>query len=203
MLRLSSCRIERGNEVSSVCTRPTAAMANLFVALFVLLTSAPASAHVQIIYEAEDLPNSRGGGDVWKYTYTVSGWPFAEQEGFRIYFPSDLYTNLEVLDFPPQWDAVANLPDDILPDQAFLAQTLENTSAPAVFVVKFEWLNGFDFPGSQHYELFGPDFKTLSPPGTLDTLSQPIPEPQTTVLMLAGLLLVARVMHRQRPWSRA
>jgi hypothetical protein len=53
-------------------------------------------------------------------------------------------------------------------------------------------------PGSQRYELFDADFAVLDPPGTLGTVAGVIPEPQTGLLMLTGLALLAALSMRRR-----
>jgi hypothetical protein len=164
----------------------------MLAASLLLFVAAPPSAvaDIQIVYRADDLPDAEPGDDLWQYTYTVSGWPFAELDGFRIYFPTDSFADIAVIDFPSTWDAVALVPDEIFPDQAFLAQALQPTSSTAVFIVEFRWLGDpVTAPGSQRAELFDANLVVFDPPGTLGT--QVIPEPQTGLLMLAGLALLA------------
>ena len=191
---MSSVRA-RFSAAASVCLR------NLLAASLLLLAAAPpaALADIQIVYQTEDLPDAEPGQDLWRYTYTVSGWAFGELDGFRIYFPTHSFSDVDIIDIPTQWDAVALVPDEVFPDQAFLAQALENTSSTATFMVEFRWLDDIpNTPGSQRYELFDPDLVVLDPPGTLGTISQVIPEPQTGPFVLTGLALLAALSMRRR-----
>jgi hypothetical protein len=82
-----------------------------------LFSASPASA-VSITYEAIDLPDTTLGEDLWKYRYTVSGQPFATNEGFSIFFDPLNYASLEnpAPIVNPDWDVLILQPDVFLPD---------------------------------------------------------------------------------------
>lgn len=113
-----------------------------------------------IHYEAVDLDDQAGpGGDWWEYRYSI-GNPaplIAQNHGFSIAFPPDLFRDLESFTTPPNadWDAIS-----LQPVPALAAAGLYDAVAPGTgpslqdpFVVRFVWLGASGTsPGSQAFE---------------------------------------------------
>jgi hypothetical protein len=166
----------------------------LLLSALLLPVARAAYAEVRIVYRTESL-----GGNQWRYSYIVSGHAFAQDEGFRIYFPESLYQVPEQTPgfTPDDWDALIIPPDAFNSDATLVAQAIHPVSVAAQFSVNFAWLNEEQgIPGSQRYELFGADFATLDPPGSLITAA--VPEPQRPVLLVVGLALLALARWRRR-----
>lgn len=186
---ISTARLHRGS--TGAC-----------LALTALLTfsAAPASADIQIVYATEDLPNVVADQDLWRYTYTVSGRAFDQGYGFNIYYPSDSFGAITLVEAPlDDWDPVEALsPEETLNLPGLLvAQAKRDLPVgSARFIVDVIWF-GVAAPGSQRYELFDTEFTPLDPPGTLGTVAQVVPEPQAGLLVLTGLALLAAVVRRR------
>lgn len=175
-------------------------LAFLSILVWCVITAPDTRAEIRIFYRADDLADAIAGEDLWRYSYTVTGRTFAAFEGFKVYFPTQFFSVVDISAIADGWDAVLFVPDEQLPDQAFLAQALADSAPPQLFAVEFLWLGGQgSMPGSQRYELFDADFNVLVPPGTLGTLL--IPEPRSGLLLLAGLALLAAMLMR-RPAER-
>lgn len=170
------------------------------------LLALPALANALTIqFSATDLPDT-GSGDLWQYTYTVSGGPVNANKGFTIYFDYHLYSDLQ--DPPPapnsDWNVATVQPSTSLPDNGFfdaLAQ-VSPASLANPFTVKFVWLGGAGTtPGTQPFETYvcndPPDCLNITPTGSGTTGSSAIPEPPALALLMAGLLgLGARRIKR-------
>jgi len=95
----------------------------LVVGLCCMLLAPPGNAWATtILFTATDLPDALGpGGDLWQYSYMVSGFTFPANFSFSVFFAPNLYSDLE--DPPPavnaDWDIITVQPDTILSDDGF------------------------------------------------------------------------------------
>lgn len=181
--------------------------ASLMCAAVLALGASSVGAEIQIAYLTDDLPDAIPGQDLWRYTYTVSGQAFTQSYGFNIYYPWQTFDMVALVASPQTaWSPVDVLGPQRTLDQPGLlsASAADNLPAqPWIFVVDVVWLSmDAGVPGSQAYDLFDTDFNRLEPPGVLQTVAPTIPEPQTSMLMLAGFALLA-VLSMRRDWSRS
>jgi hypothetical protein len=117
------------------------------VGLFLILLASPGSTQATTIqFTATDLNDTLGpGGDLWQYSYAVSGFTFPMNYDFSILFSPNLYRDLE--NPPPPvtaWDVLTLQPDPALPaDGLYDALALvDNASLANPFTVRFLWLGG-------------------------------------------------------------
>ena len=180
------------------------------VGLFLILLASPGSTQATTIqFTATDLNDTLGpGGDLWQYSYVVSGLPFPMNYDFSILFSPNLYRDLE--NPPPpvtDWDVLTLQPDPALPaDGLYDALALvDNASLANPFTVHFLWLGGSGTtPGAQPFAIneFDAQGNFLRTVETGQTQTPaPIPEPGTFVLLsmgLVGLLGWSRVVWNAR-----
>ena len=180
------------------------------VGLFLILLAFPGSTQATTIqFTATDLNDALGpGGDLWQYSYVVSGLTFPMNYDFSILFSPNLYRDLE--NPPPpvtDWDILTLQPDTALPaDGLYDAFALvDNASLANPFTVRFVWLGGSGTtPGTQPFVIKEFDaqgnFLRIVETGQTQTTAA-VPEPSTSVLLsmaLVGLLgwsLVVRNAH--------
>jgi hypothetical protein len=122
-------------------------------AAFLLIVS-PVARPAAILFEATDLTDTTPGEDLWRYSYSVSGFTFATNQGFTIRFDRSLYRQLQS---PPplinaDWDAISIQPDLALNSDGFYdAAALRNGPSLAdPFTVSFVWL-GTGAPAAQPF----------------------------------------------------
>ena len=159
----------------------------IFTALLLLTFGVHSSrAQGKIFYQAFNLTDSTPGQDLWRFSYTVSGFDVQASQGFSVFFTPSLYRQLQS---PPpavnaDWNVIAVQPDLVLHDPGFYdAQALR--SAPSLaneFNVTFVWL-GLGTPGAQPYDIYNADFSTRFSGQTVL-----VPEPAVPILVVIGFL---------------
>lgn len=158
--------------------------------LCALVWTVPAYA-ITIAFEATDLADVNPGEDLYRYSYTLSDFPYPADFGFSVLFDPNLYDALESL--PPSvgsaWDVIAIQPDPGLPDDGFY-DAMALVSFPTEltgFAIDFIWL-GAGTPGSQPFVVYDDSFATIVSGQTVL-----VPEPSTLVLLAAGIAGIARL----------
>lgn len=182
-----------------------------FVRLFFAccaLAAVANSSGVAITYQAENLADVTAGEDLWKYSYTVSDFEFAQNQGFTIFFEADKFRNLEA--FPatpnPDWDIIVGDSIPILGlDGIYDALSIVALGAIAdlsdPFTLSFTW-TGPGAPGSQFFEVnqYGEDgFTILETLATGETVAATTSVPDGgSGLLLLGLAFgsLAFVRHQ-------
>ena len=178
------------------------------IGLCLIVLAFPGSAQATTIqFTATDLNDALGpGGDLWQYSYVVSGFTFPMNDDFGIFFSPSLYRDLE--NPPPpvtDWDILTLQPDPALPaDGLYDAFAMvDNASLTNPFTVSFVWLGGSGTtPGSQPFTIteFDAQGNVLRVVETGQTTSA-VPEPGTFVFLVTGLVgllgwsLVVRNAH--------
>jgi hypothetical protein len=157
-------------------------------------------AAVQVLYEPQDAADDMLGQDLWKYVYRVSGYAFAPGDNFlRILFPSEYYGRIIENDIqaPDGWTVFVLPADPEVVDDSFNAEGYSNAQTELLFIVPFEWSGG-GTPGAQLFQVFEfrPDLEAYVPTVEGLTASAPIPEPETALLLCAGLLLLGVLCRR-------
>jgi hypothetical protein len=138
------------------------------------------------------------GGDVWQYTYTLSGFAFSAGDTLAIYFDASLPPNLQ--DPPPpvgaDWSIFTLQPDAGLPAPGeFDATALVNSPSLAIpFTISFLYPGGLP-PGPQNFTVFDAGFGVIDSGVTSPT---PTSEPGTLALALTGLALLGAWRWRVR-----
>jgi hypothetical protein len=174
------------------------------VALALLVAfSAPATAST-IHYDAVNQPDS-GGGDLWQYQYSLSGFVFNSGEGFSIYFDPARYQSLTPVSSPTGW--TVGTTDPSMPLFGTYTATATSSGAPlGNFVLDFVWLGAPDeTPGSQPFSVSGGGYGFTIGGGEDEgddglggnRLAQ-IPEPATLLLFAAGITMAAVRRQRRR-----
>ena len=165
-------------------------------ALLVLLLCLTSAAHATSIgYTATSL-----GGTQWRYDYTLSNTTLSVPiEEFTLFFSAGLYANLRDASAVPGWDLLLVQPDPAIPASGYLdALALAGGIAPgataAGFSLTFDYL-GAGSPGAQPFSILDPvSFIELEAGITQPTA---MPLPATPWLLLAGVLAMACLRHRQ------
>jgi hypothetical protein len=137
------------------------------------------------------------GGSEWRYDYTLSG-SFAAQDDLAIFFPISSSSSLVDLGTGgSDWTTFALQPDSSLPaDGEFdMVANLDNPSLTSVFSVDFLY-SGAGAPGAQSYTLFDPSFNELASGVTQSSVTSPVPEPASLVLMATGFLGILKIKRR-------
>lgn len=164
----------------------------------------PAFSATIIQYEVTDLGDTVPTQDRWEYRYFVSGFTFAANQGFTIWFDENLFTKLETpLPPSPQWDVLVLQPDLALPDRgAFDALALVSSASLAQpFAVDFVSLAGT--PGSQLFDINEFDsqgnlIRVIESGVTVPRQSGAVPEPGTLGLVVGAAALLKRAVSRQQ-----
>lgn len=135
-----------------------------------------------------------GTGDLWQYTYTVSGSSFAPGAGFTIQFDTDLtlLTSYDSPTVPNGWSAYT-FAGDVYDVQANEGNT-GYVSLTEPLIVEFIWLGGAGTaPGSQPFYVYD-EFKAVNDFG--DTTAVPVPG--AIWLLGAGLAAISSIGRRKR-----
>jgi hypothetical protein len=133
-------------------------------------------------------------GDVWQYTYSLSGFTFSAGDTLAIYFDASLPPNLE--DPPPavgsDWSLFTFQPDAGLPAPGeFDATALVSSPSLAVpFTISFVFPGGLP-PGPQDFIVFDSSFQSIDSGVTTPSETTAIPEPGTLAGALSGLAILA------------
>lgn len=137
------------------------------------------------------------GGDSWRYDYsiatTTSSLSFDE---LTVYFGNGLFTSLGQVAAPTGWDPLIVQPDASLPADGFF--DVLSTSGPVAlgstitgFSVSFSYLAGMT-PGAQRFEFIdsGPFAVVVAGMTSPLTVASPVPEPETYLMFIVGLLVL-------------
>ena len=160
----------------------------------------PAFSATVIQYEVTDLGDTVPSEDRWEYRYFVSGFTFAANQGFTIWFDQNLFAQLEnPLPPSPQWDVLVLQPDLALPDSgAFDALALvSGASLAQPFPVDFVSLART--PGSQLFDINEFDsqgnlIRVIESGVTVPRQNGTVPEPGTLGLIAVGAALLKRAV---------
>jgi len=173
-----------------------AAVARAVFGAVLAATALPAAAAFQIAYTAFDLDDVEAGKDLWRYDYVLTGHDFAVDDGVEFLFPKTFFTQADPVVPAQGWDFFAMPDEPLLPDAAVVAAALEPLTSPRGLSVQFVWLGGVAVaPGSQQFRLYvGGDVDNPITGATTaagEPPPDPIPEPGSIVLLLAGLCALA------------
>jgi len=155
---------------------------------------ARSAAAVDIQFQVLDLPDVTPGQNLYRYAYTLSGFPHPAGFGFSVEFDRESYASLQS---PPPapgpgWDAVALQPDPLLSSEGqYDARALVGSPNPsASFAIDFVWL-GDGTPGSQPFTVYDAAFAPVES-------GQTVPEPGLAFGVLGGAALLRALSRRRR-----
>lgn len=147
----------------------------------------------QILVQTMDLPDVNLGQDLWQFNYMLSGFNFEMNQGFTVFFGSDLFRDLQQATGHgnPDWDIIAVQPDLVLHQPGFMdgLALRNNASLAGSFSVNVVWL-GQGTPGAQLFEIYDVNFAPL-------LTGQTVVVPEPTVVWLAGLGLAGWLARRR------
>jgi hypothetical protein len=170
------------------------------VAILMPFATAPSAVAASIRYEAVDLPQAPGDGDLWLYRYRVDGAVFPAGHGWSVFFDVGLYDQLAAGAAPnADWDVLAIQPDAALvSDGLFDALSLADPASLAdPFDVTFLW-RGAGTPGAQRFVLYDAATQTLE-----EGVTTPVPEPATLAALALGLAALALRPSARRERAKA
>lgn len=175
------------------------------VVSFLAISSSAMAAPFTIQYLATDLSDVVGGEDLWRYSYSGSGFSFQANQGFSVYFDDARYLSLQSPVPAPNadWDVLTYQPDNVLnsPGVYDAFALANNASLTDLFVVDFVWLGlpGTQ-PGSQPFDVYEDDGSgQLSFLESGVTTPAAVPEPSTLLMVAIGAVgLAVRVRRRLR-----
>jgi hypothetical protein len=174
----------------------------------VLLAAAGSAQATTILSTATDLPDALGPrGDLWQYSYTISGFTFPANFSFTIFFDRNLYSDLEESSsvVHPDWDIVIVQPDLLFSADGFYdaLALVDGASLADPFTVRFVWLGGNSAPpGAQPFTINEFDnrgilLRIVEPDGQTQPTAA-VPEPGTLGLCEVGLLGIVEWKVRAR-----
>jgi hypothetical protein len=170
----------------------------LFVALLAAWGGPRAAQAITVLFAATDVAQpGPGGGDLWRYTYHVSGFTPQVDTAFEVLFDPALYQDVQ--DPPPavpDWQILTVQPDPNIPDPGrYSALALvDGASLAGPFTVEFVWLGApGTAPGAQPFELnafdaLGHFLATLASSTTAPLQPSAVPEPASLLLLTTGLV---------------
>ncbi|MHA4871888.1 PEP-CTERM sorting domain-containing protein [Duganella sp. PWIR1] len=174
-------------------TLPALAMALVFA-------TSPLLAQAGVTYDIIDLVDNPGDPNRMKYVYHLDAATQAGY-GYTLYFDADHYADIDaVTPAGSDWFATVAQPDSgaALPGLSSLLALNGIAAGLNQFEVSFTWL-GASTPGPQAYEQFDDQFNVVANGYTI--LAAPVPEPNTTLLLIAGAILLACRSARHRRTS--
>lgn len=158
----------------------------------------PALRAQSLFFQASDQPDTTPGQDLWRYSFSFSGFNFQAGQGFSIFFDPLSIPALQATPPPvgPDWSILSIQPDLILRQPGYYdALALRNNpSLGSPFTVDFVW-QGQGTPGAQPWTIYNTDFSTLF-------AGQTVVVPEPAVATLAGLALMALLLRRIRMTNR-
>jgi len=150
-----------------------------------------------ISYSVQQLSGNR-----WTYEYDVSAQASdSEIREFTIFFDRNLFSHLQVMDTPAQWDSLVVQPDQALASNGFfdalaLGAGLAPGDSVGGFRIAFDFL-GTGTPGDQSFDIVDPDtFETLSSGRTSSSTPPPHDLPEPSPFMLMALPIAALLARR-------
>ncbi|KGF79127.1 hypothetical protein IA69_26215 [Massilia sp. JS1662] len=164
----------------------------------VLLCLLPLSSFAATIsYSVQQLSGNR-----WTYGYELTAQPSdSEIREFTIFFDRNLFSNLQVVATPAQWDSLVVQPDQALASNGFfdalaLGAGLVPGDSLGGFAIAFDFL-GTGTPGAQSFDIVDPDtFETLSSGRTSSSTPPPHDLPEPAPFMLMALPIAALLARR-------
>ncbi|MDQ2734055.1 MAG: PEP-CTERM sorting domain-containing protein [Pseudomonadota bacterium] len=137
------------------------------------------------------------GGNQWRYDYIIdNSSPGPSFDEVTVYFDSTKDTSLVLSASPAGWDPLVIQPDLGIPADGYLdVIDLGGPVAPGAAVSGFSTTFTYlvaGSPGSQRFELYDSSSFALLETGLTVAAGSvsPVPEPQTIVLMLGGLVFL-------------
>ncbi len=133
-------------------------------------------------------------GNTWQYDFSVANDSLATAiDEFTIYFDRALFSNLQLVSAPADWDPLAIQPDLGLPQDGYfdwlaMSSGIAPGRSAGSFQVRVDF-GGNSTPGASLFEVVDPTtFDTLDRGFTTPTVTA-VPEPSSMVLLTSGLLL--------------
>ncbi len=174
----------------------------LVAVVSLLCTSIAGSASASVItYEATNL-----GGSGWRYDYTLlNDTSVVPVEQVTIYFDLGVYENLRSATAPTGWDPLTIEPDPALPDDGFYDAIVFNVldalpfgASLSGFSIDFDFL-GAGTPGSQRFQfLLSSSLEVLGDGLTQQAVATAVPEPDSLLLLTAGLFALLALRRRDQ-----
>ena len=187
---------DRSPDLDSRSLRSGSRAASRILAALVLAVGlagvAPEARATSILFEAQDLDDGGGTGDLWRIEYRVDGLAVGPGHRLSIRFaPESAAALVDLTGAVAGWDLLVLQPEPLLgSDGRYERVLLGGASFPAVFAVQLVWL-GPGAPGPQAFDVFDPAFAVVETGFTV-----PVPEPGTLLLVGGPLLLLAGAGRR-------
>jgi len=147
-----------------------------------------------LFFQATDQADTTPGQDLWRYSFSITGFNFQAGQGFSVFFDPLSIPSLQALppSVGPDWSILSIQPDSILRQPGYYdALALRsNPSLAGPFTVDFVW-QGAGTPGAQPFTIYDTDFSTL-------VAGQAVLVPEPGISLLAGLGLGALFLRRKR-----
>lgn len=108
--------------------------------------------------------------------------------GFSLYFSETLFSDLDIIFSPADWDSLVVQPDALLGAGLFDSYNPAGLSS-GVARVSFTYLSTLPFDALA-YDFYDADFSIVES-GSSTNVTTPVPESSSTILLLLGLIAVA------------